>query len=164
MFKDRYKFWAIFMAVCIAAQLVVHVVGPLAIDGITGWWEDYQQKHEQMEQEQTTAPSEPVTEEEEAMSEQAALLSEMVKILSNTARYIGVLIVVYGVFNVILAFTQDDAERISRGVTTLVLGAALTGLSALAPHLFSTSKTTETDETANTIEVEQNNDIIGEGN
>ncbi|MBQ8626911.1 MAG: hypothetical protein IJ419_12180 [Agathobacter sp.] len=161
MFKDRYKFWAIFMAICIAAQLVVHVVGPLAVNGITSWWEDYQQKHEQMEQEQATAPSEPVTEEEEATSE---LLSKMVKILSNTARYVGVLIVVYGVFNVVLAFTQDDAERISRGVITLVVGAALTGLSALAPHLFSTSKTTETDETANTIEVEQNDNIIGEGN
>lgn len=163
MFKDRYKFWAIFMVICIAAQLVVHVVGPLAIDGISSWWEDYQQKHEQMEQEQATTPSEPVAEEEE-ISEQAALLSEMVKILSNAARYIGVLIVVYGVFNVILAFTQDDAERISRGVMTLVMGAALTGLSALAPHLFSTSKTTDADETANTIEVEQNDDIIGEGN
>ena len=59
MFKDRYKLWAWVLAICLASQLVFHVVGPWAINGIQNLVEQRQEQIEQEKQEQATAPSEP---------------------------------------------------------------------------------------------------------
>ena len=143
LFKDRYKVWAILMAVCILAQLVFHVVGPLAINGIQSLVESYEQRQEELEQEQATAPSKPTTEENESTE----TISAVMNILCRTAQYVGIIILVFGVFNVMLAFMHEDAERTSHGVQYMVIGAAMVGLSIIAPTLLSDTKSKQTEET-----------------
>lgn len=144
LFKDKYKVWAIIMAVCILAQLVFHVVGPLAINSIQNWIESYEQKQEELKKEQATAPSEPVTDEEQQTTE---ALGGVLNILCKTAQYIGTIILVFGIFNFMLAFMHEDADRTAKGVMFMVVGGIMIGISVIFPRIFIDSTATSTDET-----------------
>lgn len=165
MFKDRYKLWAWVLAICLASQLVFHVVGPWAINGIQNLVEQRQEQIEQEKQEQATAPSEPLTEEEKEKEEQlSAYFGELIEILSTLSMYLGMVIVVFGVFNVVLAFTQDDSERVSRSVSTLVIGSLLIGMHVIMPMIFEGMiPSTQTDEAAETTTIESETPALVEG-
>ena len=165
MFKDRYKLWAWVLAICLASQLVFHVVGPWAINGIQNLVEQRQEQIEQEKQEQATAPSEPLTEEEKEKEEQlSAYFGELIEILSTMSMYLGMVIVVFGVFNVVLAFSQDDSERVSRSVSTLVIGSVLIGMHVIMPMIFEGMvQNTQTDETAETTTIESETPALVEG-
>ena len=165
MFKDRYKLWAWVLAICLASQLVFHVVGPWAINGIQNLVEQRQEQIEQEKQEQATAPSEPLTEEEKEKEEQlSAYFGELIDILGTVSMYLGTVIIVFGVFNVVLAFTQDDSERVSRSVSTLVIGSLLIGMHVIMPMIFEGMiPSTQTDEAAETTTIESETPALVEG-
>ena len=59
----------------------------------------------------------------------------MLEVVCNISKYLGIVIVVYGVFQFVLAFARDDSEAVSRGITVLVVGALLLGASFLLPNI-----------------------------
>ena len=60
----------------------------------------------------------------------------VIDIISKAALYIGIVIVLWGVFQIILAFRREDSEGISKQITTVVVGGVLVGFGALANSLY----------------------------
>lgn len=135
MLRERPKTWAIFALICIATYFLSFVVAPWAITGITRFGEisNYESSIKAEEQpSQETTPSDEETKNDEDVNQ---LFSKMVGVLCYVSRYLGIVIIVSGIFQFILAFTSDDSERTSRGVMTMVVGAALVGASFLLPSM-----------------------------
>ena len=57
------------------------------------------------------------------------------EIVGKAATYIGVVIVIWGVFQIILAFRREDSEGISKQITTVVVGGVLAGFGLIIPRL-----------------------------
>lgn len=64
-----------------------------------------------------------------------SLLNTVVTLVSTAAAYVGVVIIIWGVFQMILAFRREDSEGISKQITTVVVGGVLIGFKALANTL-----------------------------
>jgi hypothetical protein len=60
----------------------------------------------------------------------------VVDIVSTAALYIGIVIVLWGVFQIVLAFRREDSEGISKQITTVVVGGVLVGFGAIANNLY----------------------------
>ena len=65
------------------------------------------------------------------------VMNIVVDIITKAALYIGIIITLWGVFQIILALRREDSEGISKQITTIVVGGALTALGALAPTIIS---------------------------
>jgi hypothetical protein len=68
------------------------------------------------------------------------VMDKIIEIISSAAFYIGVVIVLWGVFQIILAFRREDSEGISKQITTVVVGGVLVGFGAIAEELYSSLK------------------------
>ena len=66
-----------------------------------------------------------------------SVMDTVIGIVSTAALYIGIVIVLWGVFQIILAFRREDSEGISKQITTVVVGAVLTGFGAFAETIYS---------------------------
>lgn len=66
-----------------------------------------------------------------------SVMDTVISIVSTAALYIGIVIVLWGVFQIILAFRREDSEGISKQITTVVVGAVLTGFGAFAETIYS---------------------------
>lgn len=55
-----------------------------------------------------------------------SVLGKVMEIIEMAAKYIGIVIVLWGVFQIVLAFRREDSEGISKQITTVVVGAVLT--------------------------------------
>jgi heme A synthase len=146
MYRKRIGIWIIFVAICMVSQLIIPTI-PHAIISVKQWSLD--QKIEAVIKENEVIKTEPVVDvtntpdatetptDGEANQEQLSdMTTTMIKIITSVARYVGILVVVYGIFMVVLGFRDDNAEAISRAISALVVGAVLLGFSALAPNLF----------------------------
>lgn len=60
----------------------------------------------------------------------------VISIISRAALYIGIVIVLWGVFQIVLAFRREDSEGISKQITTVVVGGVLVGFGAIAESLY----------------------------
>ena len=60
----------------------------------------------------------------------------VIGIIGNAAFYIGIVIVLWGAFQIILAFRREDSEAISKQITTVVVGGVLVGFGAIAEELY----------------------------
>jgi len=60
----------------------------------------------------------------------------VIDIVSKAALYIGIVIVLWGVFQIILAFRREDSEAIGKQITTVVVGGVLVGFGAIAEQLY----------------------------
>ena len=148
MLKDRYKLWVLIIVLCLIAQFVVHTVGPGVVDGVKKWSNDYKQKQDQIVLEQENSLSEPSTKNEENLT----IVNESITIILTLARCVGTMITIFGIFNLILALAQDNAEMQYRGMTSIVTGSILVGLSMLVPIIGDINATrSATNETTNTI-------------
>lgn len=56
-------------------------------------------------------------------------------IISVAAKFIGVIIVLWGVFQIILSLRREDSEGISKNITTVVVGGVLVGFGVIAQSL-----------------------------
>lgn len=65
------------------------------------------------------------------------VLTEILKIVKMAATYIGIVIAVWGVFQIVLAFRREDSEGISKQITTVVVGAVLAGFGIFAQNIAS---------------------------
>jgi hypothetical protein len=65
----------------------------------------------------------------------------VIDIISDAAFYIGIVIVLWGVFQIILAFRREDSEGISKQITTVVVGGVLVGFGSIANTLYGALKT-----------------------
>ena len=66
-----------------------------------------------------------------------SVMDTVISIVSTAALYIGIVIVLWGIFQIILAFRREDSEGISKQITTVVVGAVLTGFGAFAETIYS---------------------------
>ena len=69
-----------------------------------------------------------------------SVMDTVISIVSTAALYIGIVIVLWGVFQIILAFRREDSEGISKQITTVVVGAVLTGFGAFAETIYNSLK------------------------
>jgi predicted PurR-regulated permease PerM len=141
MLKKRVGIWAIFLIACLLCNLLVSVV-PSIVIGIKQW--SLEQELNSIIKENEEAAAKPPIEETnpddeiEANPEKEAatqMLSTMVEIISNVARYIGIVVMVFGIFNFVLAFRDENSEGLARGVSTLVVGGVLMGFSVIVPMI-----------------------------
>lgn len=66
------------------------------------------------------------------------VMDTVIQILSTAALYVGVIISLWGVFQIILAMRREDSEAISKQIMTVVVGAVLIGFGATAETLMGT--------------------------
>lgn len=66
-----------------------------------------------------------------------AAVDKIIEIVCTAAKYIGAVIALWGVFQIILALRREDSEGISKQIITVVVGGSLVGFGAFAPDLFS---------------------------
>ena len=59
------------------------------------------------------------------------LIGSIVDFICNVAMYIGIVIVVTGIFSIVLAYKDDNAEGQSRAIRLAVVGGVLVGLKPL---------------------------------
>lgn len=69
-----------------------------------------------------------------------SVMDTVIEIVSTAAKYIGIVIVLWGVFQIILAFRREDSEGISKQITTVVVGAVLTGFGLFANTIYENLK------------------------
>lgn len=63
------------------------------------------------------------------------VMNIVMNIVGDAAKYIGAVIVIWGVFQIVLAFRREDSEGISKQITTVVVGGVLVGFGALLPQI-----------------------------
>ena len=68
------------------------------------------------------------------------VMNKVIGIISDAAFYIGIVIVLWGVFQIILAFRREDSEGISKQITSVVVGGVLVGFGSIANQLYATLK------------------------
>ena len=132
MLKERPKTWAIFAVVCLSAYLVAFVVAPWAFTGITKL--NLISKYESTLTEDIPQSTEP-SDEESKVDAASDIANNALNVLSKMATYIGITIVVFGIFQFVLAFSQDDSDRVSAAIRILIIGAMLCGASFILPSL-----------------------------
>ena len=66
-----------------------------------------------------------------------SVMNTVVGIVTTAAFYIGIVITLWGVFQIILALRREDSEGISKQITTVVVGAVLVGFGAFADDIIS---------------------------
>jgi hypothetical protein len=62
-------------------------------------------------------------------------LSALVNVLANVTKYIGIVIVIFGIFRFVISFRCYDPEMTSQAIMTLVVGAIMSGCAVLLPNL-----------------------------
>ena len=65
----------------------------------------------------------------------SAVVGIVLDIVTKAGLYIGAIITVWGVFQIILAMRREDSEGISKQITTIVVGAILVGFGLTAESL-----------------------------
>ena len=134
MLKSRPKTWAIFALVCVATYLISFVVAPWVVSGITKLFEIDHYESQIKQEQQATEPDSTNPSDGEENSEKNDIqnvTSKMIDIVSSVAQYVGIMVTVFGIFNFILAFKDEDSERTSRGIMLMVMGAAMIGMKAV---------------------------------
>ena len=74
-----------------------------------------------------------------AYADVKALVTQLIDIITNIFRIIGILLLVYSVGQLILAFKNEDADSKSRASSTLVVAAVLISLKTIVERLNLTS-------------------------
>ena len=67
----------------------------------------------------------------------STVMEYVIQIISTASLYVGIIISVWGIFQIILAMRREDSEGISKQITTIVVGAVLLGLGAGLPGIVS---------------------------
>jgi hypothetical protein len=68
------------------------------------------------------------------------LMTTVINLISDAAKYVGIVIILWGIFQIILAFRREDSEGISKQITTVVVGGVLTGFGVTAKQLYQSLK------------------------
>ena len=63
------------------------------------------------------------------------VMEVVMDVIGNAAFYIGLVIVLWGVFQIVLAFRREDSEAIGKQITTVVVGGVLVGFPTLMDTL-----------------------------
>ena len=69
-----------------------------------------------------------------------SVMDIVIDVIGKAALYIGIVIVLWGVFQIVLAFRREDSEGISKQITTVVVGGVLITFGALAKNLYQSLK------------------------
>lgn len=142
MLKGRPRIWILFVLVCVAAHLAIHVVFPPAYSYIKEQYaiaqaekEAERLEQERLEQEAATAPTDETVEGTEGIDDEKQqvneVMSSIISILGNAASYLGIMIVIFGIFRLILSFKDDDSEGVSSAIPMVVIGAAMIGFKSI---------------------------------
>lgn len=65
-----------------------------------------------------------------------SVMDIVVEIVGTAALYIGIIICLWGIFQIVLAFRREDSEGISKQITTVIVGAVLCAFGGLAENLY----------------------------
>lgn len=66
-----------------------------------------------------------------------SIITSVVGVISTIAIYVGVVLLFWGIFQLILSFKNDDAEAKSRATTLLVVAISLIGIKTIAGPVLS---------------------------
>lgn len=66
------------------------------------------------------------------------IMTTVLDLVGGAAKYVGAVIILWGVFQMILAFRREDSEGISKQITTIVVGGLLLGFGLGVPALYET--------------------------
>lgn len=66
-----------------------------------------------------------------ATNETEALVTSVIDIVLDMARYIGMVLVVTGVFQLVMAYKDDNADAKTRGIQLAICGIVLIGLKSI---------------------------------
>lgn len=67
-------------------------------------------------------------------------MQTVISVISTAAKYIGAVIALWGVIQVVLALRREDSEGISKQVITIVVGAVLVGIGLTATTIYNNLK------------------------
>lgn len=65
------------------------------------------------------------------------LMGKILGILLTITRYVGVALVVYGVYEVVMSFTNDQPEKKVKGITMALAGVVMIGLKSVLTGIIS---------------------------
>lgn len=65
----------------------------------------------------------------------AGLIGQLLNVIIDAAKYVGIIIIAWGAFQMIMAFRREDSEGISKQVITVVVGGLLLGLGGIIGSL-----------------------------
>lgn len=64
------------------------------------------------------------------------VMDTVIAIITTAALYVGIVIILWGVFQIVMAMRREDSEAISKQITTIVVGAVLISLKFIIPALY----------------------------
>ena len=71
------------------------------------------------------------------------VMNTVLGIIQTASKYVGAVIVLWGVFQIIMALRREDSEAIGKQITTVVVGAVLLGFGLTAQQLFNSILSTK---------------------
>ena len=71
------------------------------------------------------------------------VMDTIIDIIGTAALYIGIVIALWGVFQIVMALRREDSEGIGKQITTVVVGGVLIGFGAFADSIYQSLKTSE---------------------
>lgn len=60
-----------------------------------------------------------------------SIINQMINVIADVARYVGILITVGGIFMLVLAYKDDNADQQARAIRLIVVGGVLIGLKTI---------------------------------
>lgn len=145
VYRKRIGVWIIFVVACLVLQMIVPLIPSVVINfkqtildrELQGIIEELHKVGEDETTTETINGSGETTDKNVRADEENAesVVGAILDIILMTSKYIGIVIVVFGVFSMVLGFKDEDAERMSSAVSMMVVGSALIGASTLLPQM-----------------------------
>jgi hypothetical protein len=68
------------------------------------------------------------------------VMEKVLEVISSAALYVGIVICLWGAFQVIMALRREDSEGVSKQIITIVVGGVLIGFRFAIPGLYDSLK------------------------
>lgn len=147
LYRKRIGIWIIFVVACLVMQMIVPAIPSVVVNikqasldrKLNKIVQELQRVEEEMAETETIVGENIESADGSEMTDDKRLDSAFGAILSTimtSAKYIGIVITVFGIFQMVLGFKEENAEQMSSSVSLLVVGVALVGAGTLVPSLF----------------------------
>lgn len=149
VYRKRIGIWVIFGVACLVLQMVVPLIPSMAINFKQALL-DHELKgivEELYKVDEEVVVTEPIVNEDKEINDNSEMPNEekaetafvaILGIILMTGKYIGIMVVVFGVMNMVMGFKDENAEQMSRAISMMVLGSVLIGVGPLMSNLIGT--------------------------
>ena len=122
--------WVTFITFCLVLNLAVSAIIPAAITFFPEMTEKIEQSN--------AITNEQEKDDQSVSFEKTEILSKTLSIITTASMYIGVFVIIFGTFSLLLGFVHEDGERLSNAIPMITVGAILVGLKTIIPILIPT--------------------------